>query len=250
MAANDTPNNAQIELISHITATVSRQRKYAIAAMVGILAAGLVLVALVLHQVQEKLSLLSKTEEKIASLVVQKMEREAEIRKVELKLQSAAEELRTLEKKIAESNSKLQSPETGRALKEALSRTEAIRSGIESASGSLSGIPSTRSTSAYSISLFVMSPSDDERASLNSRIQSLGYRLAPTSFTVSPGSSHSWFAKQPTVFYYSPSNAAAAREIARQLKSMTGRDFSVQIGNGLNVSTEERLSVMVVHMPA
>ena len=249
MTATNTSNRSGSELATAIDASVARQRKYAVALIAAILVAGLGSVWLVLTQVQDKLELLKQTQLEVETLVAQKKEREGEIREVEARLQRAAADLKTVEQKIAEANSKLQSAQTGQALKEALSRTEAIRSGIETASGTLSTKTQSRSNASYSVSLFVMSSSDDERLNLNSHVQSLGYRLAPTSFTVTPGASYGWFAKQPTVFYYSQSSAAAARELAKVLKAKTGRDFAVQIGSGLNVSAEERLSVFVVHLP-
>lgn len=104
-------------------------------------------------------------------------------------------------------------------------------------------------TSAYSVGLFIDSDSDDERSAINSKLQAMGYQLAPTSFTVSSGASQAWFAKRPTVFYYSPTSADAAGYLARALRPITGKQFVVQSGRGLNVSDKERASLFVVHLP-
>ena len=94
--------------------------------------------------------------------------------------------------------------------------------------------PATRGKSAF-VGLQTLGVDDNERVSINEKLQAEGYELDPTTWSYPADQRPSWFAAQSTVFYYSGSSRSMAEQLAHFLKVTTGQDFVVQRGAGLGM---------------
>ena len=103
------------------------------------------------------------------------------------------------------------------------------------------------SKSDYFVGLQTVGIPDTERVGFNEQLRSEGYGLDSITWSYPAGERPSWFAYNPTVFYYSTSARAMAEQLARFMKTMTGENFAVQRGAGLGVDPERKDLTLFVH---
>jgi len=112
--------------------------------------------------------------------------------------------------------------------------------------------PERRGSSAtpksdYNVGLQTVGVSDTERESINEKLRADGYGLDPTTYSYASDQRPSWFADRSTVFYYSAAGFTPAQELARFMKSATGREFNVRRGAGLGVDPARRDVTFYIH---
>lgn len=135
-----------------------------------------------------------------------------------------------------------------RTINEAIERASEIGNAISKTNASLQSTSQiVRPTSDYRVGIQTLGLDESVRLRLIKRLETLGYGIHDTSSSYALDERPTWFAQRPTVFYYENSSVAAARQLARALKDITGRDFAVQRGNGLGVEPSERGITFFVH---
>lgn len=99
----------------------------------------------------------------------------------------------------------------------------------------------------YSVGLQTLGFTDDERHALNDQIRDRGYMLDPQSDSYPADKRPDWFARRPTVLYYAPTSRQAANELAQLMKTLTGREFAVQVGAGYGLDPARKDITLFVH---
>jgi hypothetical protein len=155
----------------------------------------------------------------------------------------AAPKLETEAKQVAAQLNNPQLPEAKRA--ELQMKSNDLQSKLD-LNKALLEAPATRGKSAF-VGLQTLGVDDNERVSINEKLQAEGYELDPTTWSYPADQRPSWFAAQSTVFYYSGSSRSMAEQLAHFLKVTTGQDFVVQRGAGLGVDPSRKDMTLFVH---
>lgn len=110
------------------------------------------------------------------------------------------------------------------------------------------GRRSTHHKSDYIVGLHTVGIPEEELKVVKEKLTAEGYGVDSASYSYQTGLAPSWFATQPTVFYYSPSALPTAQEVAHMLNKFTKQEFAVQRGNGLGVDPSRRDVTLYVHL--
>lgn len=102
-------------------------------------------------------------------------------------------------------------------------------------------------TSDYTVGLQTVGVSDNDRVELNKEILKNGYTLDSITYSYESGSRPSWFALEPTVFYYSSESRNQAESLAGLMNRLTGKLFAVRRGAGLGVDPSRKHLTFFIH---
>ena len=101
--------------------------------------------------------------------------------------------------------------------------------------------------SDYTVGLQTVGIDDQERKRLNKEISDYGYSLDSVTYSYDSGNKPSWFAFEPTVFYYSSKSKMQAESLAALMTEKTGVSFKVSRGAGLGVNPSKKHLTFFVH---
>ncbi len=99
----------------------------------------------------------------------------------------------------------------------------------------------------YLVGLQTVGFSDAVRRDLNLKLKDKGYTLDKITYSYTKEDKPSWFAAQPTVFYYSNRSKQQAQQLAAYISSLTNLSFKVQRGAGLGVDPAKKHLTFFVH---
>jgi len=99
----------------------------------------------------------------------------------------------------------------------------------------------------YTVGLQTLGISNTVRNNLNVKLKEKGYRLDKITYSYNKNDKPSWFASQPTVFYYSNLSKQQAQELAAYMTNLTSVTFKVQRGGGLGVDPAKKHLTFFVH---
>jgi len=105
----------------------------------------------------------------------------------------------------------------------------------------------SQNRASFSVGLQTVGIPDDQRQKLNEKLSAEGYGLDPITYSYDASARPSWFARNNTVFYYSPNSVRAAQELAQLMTAETGQQFAVQPGAGLGVDPAKRDVTFFIH---
>jgi len=101
--------------------------------------------------------------------------------------------------------------------------------------------------SDYTVGLQTVGISNTIRNDLNIKLKEKGYGLDKLTYSYTKEDKPSWFASQPTVFYYSNRSKKQAQQLANYISDLTSVKFKVQRGAGLGVDPGKKHLTFFVH---
>jgi chromosome segregation ATPase len=194
------------------------------------------------EQLQSSKKELKDNEKQIAIFNKQKIETQQQLSQIKIELASLQENLKQ-ERDSQTSNNK-------DIIDKAIATAEGIESKVDTTSDKLQSSEQKQeqyNNSKYLVGVQTLGVTDEKRLEINQKIKQIGYSLHHTTISYSVDNKPSWLAAQSTVLYYATSALPVAKQLALEMKAITGENFDIQRGNGFGIEKDKKDIRFVVH---